>query len=126
MKLFSLTVRKHYKKADPLPSEADFQVVMESLGAFLQQHVFEDDKHIKGGVHMHGVLNLPNNFLRKRLLVKGFNMKMDPIFDINGWVKYMEKDKRLRLEVLDELKIQEYNDQYDAEGSEPDTEIEDL
>ncbi len=106
MQNFAITIRKHGCFLGKI-RESDYDIVIDHLGGFLVQHVFERDK-TKDHCHMHGVLALPSGYLRKKLTLRGFNMKFVPIFNMAGWLAYMAKDPELRDTVRLELFIQDY------------------
>lgn len=91
---YSITARKHAKKTAKV-TESDYERLLAHLGTYLQNHTFEMDK-TKSHVHMHGILGLPKGFLRKKLCLEGYNLRMDPIYDFQGWEKYIQKDQKLQ------------------------------
>lgn len=46
----------------------------------------------KGKTHYHGILYLEKGFYRKRILVKGFHIKLKEVTDKSGWIRYIHKD----------------------------------
>lgn len=91
---FAVTARKHAKKTAPV-TESDYERLLAHLGTLLQHHTFENDKN-KPHVHMHGILGLPKGYLRKKLTLEGYNLKIEPIYDFQGWEKYIHKDQSLQ------------------------------
>jgi len=47
----------------------------------------------KGRVHIHGIVLLRKGFLRKKLIVPGFNCHLSEILNEDGWMKYCDKDQ---------------------------------
>lgn len=63
----------------------------------LHKWVYEDNVK-EPGVHIHGVLRVPKGYFRKRLCpVNGsYHVKLVKITDLEGWIRYMRKDKIFR------------------------------
>lgn len=97
-KSWAVTVRKHAKKTETI-TETDYNDWIQKAGPLLQYHVFEEDKG-KPHVHLHGILNLPVNYFKKKLTLKGYNTKIVEIFDLQGWLEYCKKDLNLRTKVI--------------------------
>lgn len=47
----------------------------------------------KSKLHIHGIIVLRRGFYRKKLCVQGFHMKLELIYDDNGWETYITKHK---------------------------------
>lgn len=60
-----------------------------SLGCSFKQNEFEEPS----GLHMHGVVLIPDGFNFKRLRYRGWHFLLVEIYDYQGWIKYIEKDK---------------------------------
>lgn len=45
-----------------------------------------------GKLHYHGIIYLEKGFYRRRLLCRGYHMKLVEIYDRAGWLRYIEKD----------------------------------
>lgn len=45
--------------------------------------------------HYHGILYIPKGFYRKKLMMKGYHLKLEELFDRKGWMKYITKDATL-------------------------------
>lgn len=41
-----------------------------------------------GILHYHGILMLSKNYFRRRLIVHGFHMKLDKLYNKKRWLKY--------------------------------------
>jgi len=50
------------------------------------------EKDSLGKNHYHGIFYLDKGFYRKRLIIKGFHIKLEQIYDKAGWIKYIHKD----------------------------------
>jgi len=50
----------------------------------------EQDK--MGAPHWHGIVTIPKNLYRKKLEKQGVHLKLCPITDREGWIKYCRKD----------------------------------
>lgn len=86
----------------------------------LHKYVFEDNKS-ESGVHLHGVIRIPKGYYRGRLIPSGgaYHVKLEKITDMEGWIRYMQKDQNFRENVfaISNLKSQCESD------SEPDEQI---
>lgn len=74
------------------PTREDYTVVVDRFlnYGFISNLVEEKDP--SGRLHIHGTIQLRKGFLRKRLIVKGFHLKLVEIFDQKGWDAYCSKD----------------------------------
>jgi len=52
---------------------------------------YEIDSNDK--LHVHGIIMLQKGFLRKRLCLQGFHVKLEEIYDENSWLRYINKTK---------------------------------
>jgi len=105
MESFALTVRKQAKVTEQV-TEADFDPIIKRMGKKLMRYVFENDK-TKDHKHLHGIVELPKGYFHGHLMIRGFHTHFEPIFNLEGWVKYMEKDSELRNKTSFDLIIQE-------------------
>lgn len=64
----------------------------EDLGLSVTNNVFEH----KGGVHVHGVMQVPKGFKLRRIRVRGWRIQLDEIYDMAGWQAYLAKEQILR------------------------------
>lgn len=104
MRDYAITIRKHSKKNAKV-TEKDYDSVIMHLKQYMQYYVFENDKG-KDHVHLHGLITIPANMFRKKLLLDGFNMKIVAITNSKGWLDYCNKDKRYRKKISFELEVQ--------------------
>lgn len=63
----------------------------------IEHHYPERDS--QGKIHYHGVIYVPKTFYRKRLEFKGFHLKLEQIYDLQGWIRYITKDQ-LKIELF--------------------------
>lgn len=105
MESWALTIRKQMRVSDTV-TEADYEPIISLMGTKLIRHVFEKDK-AKDHKHLHGIIELPRNYFRSKLMLKGFHTHFVRIYNIDGWVKYMEKDQEFRQKVSFDLWVQD-------------------
>lgn len=60
---------------------------------FIKDIESEDDSN--GRVHIHGIILLRKGFYRKRLTTPGFSIRLDEIYNEQGWVNYIYKGKMI-------------------------------
>lgn len=85
-------------------SDYDFVLNIFSKHGNVTDHCYELDK--LGIMHIHGIIELPKNFHRKRLCINGYHVKIKEVYDYLGWVEYLSKDqpkKQLPSETLKDL-----------------------
>lgn len=44
------------------------------------------------GIHMHGIIRIPTDVSLNRFRVRGWSIKLEEIYDYQGWLKYINKD----------------------------------
>jgi len=59
------------------------------LGCYFEKVTFE----YTAGLHMHGVIIIPKNTSLVRFRVRGWSIRLDEIYDYNGWIQYINKDQ---------------------------------
>lgn len=57
----------------------------------LEHSYSERDSHNK--LHYHGVMIIKKGFYRKRLECQGYHLKLEEIYDMDGWFRYITKDQ---------------------------------
>lgn len=62
----------------------------------VKEAVLERDS--KGKLHVHGIATIKKNFYRHKLGVHGFNMKLDEIYDEQGWERYLHKQFKQKVD----------------------------
>jgi len=58
------------------------------LGVDFKKIVFEKTS----GLHMHGIILIPRNLSLTRFRVRGWSIKLEEIYDVEGWLRYLYKD----------------------------------
>jgi len=69
----------------------------ESLGCKVDNKVFEKT----AGLHMHGIIRVPINLSLMRFRVRGWSIKLEELYDLDGWIKYINKDQVIDDEYID-------------------------
>jgi len=59
-----------------------------TLGVDFKKIVFEKTS----GLHMHGIILIPRNLSLTRFRVRGWSIKLEEIYDVEGWLRYLYKD----------------------------------
>lgn len=85
---------KHSVKYTP-SSYDDILSMWRALGCVIETKYYEDDK--SGRCHVHGIVNIPKNLLRKRMMRVGLHCKLERIYDRGGWISYIRKAQPKRL-----------------------------
>jgi len=63
----------------------------------------------KGKLHLHGIINIPKECYRKKLLPNGLHMKLKMLFNEQGWDEYITKDQRKKTVQPPDMDFYEYN-----------------
>lgn len=74
-------------------ASADYDPFFDKLNSYsikVEYKVPEADS--KGKLHYHGIIYLKKGFFRKRIMVKGFHVKLVELYNRDGWIKYISKD----------------------------------
>lgn len=91
MDLFSFTAKINVSRFfNVKPSDYDtlFSLWVK-MGCIIQTKVYEDDN--SGRCHVHGIIEIPKGLFRKKIMMNGVHIKMDPIYDKSGWLEYIRK-----------------------------------
>lgn len=56
----------------------------------IQESVFE----YEGGIHMHGIMEIRKDVNFKHFRVRGWNIKLEELYDVDGWRHYMLKHQK--------------------------------
>jgi len=67
------------------------QKFVNKLNCKLESYVFEE----KGGLHMHGILDIPKTVDKKRFRVRGWHWYMEELYNYAGWRQYMLKEQHI-------------------------------
>lgn len=87
---WGFTYRKLHNIANA--TRDDYLNVIKRLRFFdpYMDHVFEEQPVL----HIHGVITLPKGFMRARLIEPGMSMKLEEIYDMLGWISYINKQQQ--------------------------------
>lgn len=106
MTSYAFTLRKTSTKKGQ-PTQQDYQVHIDNLclttKSLKKEVVFERT----GGLHMHGVLEIPKTVNMYKFRVRGWKMHLEEIWDFDGWKRYMAKEQILKF-YEDDLSEQEH------------------
>jgi len=93
---FAFTLRKtNLKKGQPTQNDYHLHLnkMISSTNSILDRFVFEQT----GGLHMHGILQVPKDRNMIKFRVRGWKMHMVEIYSRDGWIQYMQKERLLEL-----------------------------
>lgn len=45
-------------------------------------------------LHIHGIIEIPKGFYRKKICMKGLHVKLEELYDPAGWLRYIRKDQK--------------------------------
>lgn len=48
----------------------------------------------KGKLHYHGVMQIPKSVRRTKLVIKGLSIRLDEVYNMEGWLNYIKKDQK--------------------------------
>lgn len=86
--LFGFTVKDNRQDVTDYDSFMDRAKRME---CDIQEYYPEKDS--KGRLHLHGIISIPKGFYRKKLMMSGLHLKLEEIYDIDGWRRYCKKSQ---------------------------------
>lgn len=95
MNYYALTLKKNVPK-NVTCKRSDYDVIWKTFEKYDVQtrHLqWELDRSLR--LHYHGVVILPKNFYRRKLMLEGFHLNLLPLRtmdDYNRWVRYCYKD----------------------------------
>lgn len=78
--------------SDPMHYAIDYKMHIQKLcskGPELKDMEFETTS----GLHCHGIFIIPEGFNMKLLRVRGWHLMIEEIYDEDGWIRYIRKDK---------------------------------
>ena len=103
---WAFTLRKtSTKKGNPTQGDYDDHIIKLIANTEVSQTKWCFER--KGGLHMHGILEIPRFFNMKRFRVRGWKMHLEEIYDLIGWHAYMAKEQLIKIHE-DELSEQEH------------------
>lgn len=90
---WACTIRKHAKKVDKVTDD-DYVTCLKHIRSqvTIEDLVYEYDKG-KDHSHVHCTLKIPKGYFRGKLRCPGFNLKLKPVTDLEGWLKYCHKEQ---------------------------------
>lgn len=97
---FAFTYTHNHKKSENVKYNLNPEVytpvfdLLRKKGRVID-YVFETQP-VSGALHIHGYALLPKGTRYTSLVVKGFNSHWKIVDDLEGWIKYMDKDQNLR------------------------------
>lgn len=115
-KAFAYTVKALGTDKDP-----NYDLFFNKLDRFNIQVEFKvSERDSKGKLHYHGILYIDKGFFRRRLTTRGYHIKLDEIYDREGWLRYIHKEVNIeRLfnlkSTLDELIYEVTNNEAEME-----------
>lgn len=76
------------------PTKEDYESVLARFNVygFVKCHAFEDDS--TGRLHIHGIVLLRPGFWRKNLCFDGYHTKLELVYNEQGWLRYISKDRK--------------------------------
>jgi len=90
-KRFAYTMRK--VKNPQLVTETTYvnqlNYFRSNLQCIVDEVVFENTS----GLHVHGIIRIPVDVSLTRFRVRGWSIKLEEIYDVKGWTKYIHKDQ---------------------------------
>lgn len=61
----------------------------------------------KGRYHLHGIISIPKGFYRKKLVMPGLHLKLEEIYNLIGWTKYIKKDQPRDNDSIESIQTEE-------------------
>lgn len=52
------------------------------------KYMYKETGYIRSKLHLHGTIELPEEFYRKKLCIPGFHLKLVKLYDEDTWIKY--------------------------------------
>lgn len=82
---------------------------LSNFGIEIEYKVGETGKQKK--FHYHGILYLEKGFFRKKLCLQGYHLKLKPIYNKKGWLRYIHKDVKEKIKHIKKVPTeQDWND----------------
>lgn len=123
MQSFAITIRKLQAPREPLDYVQYHAHILKSNPTLrFTSHVFEKNKNGHDGGHIHGIIEIPTGYYRKRLCLTGYHVKLVKITDLKGWIQYMKKDQSLFKKIENHMGQLKYEDKEDYEPTEEEQE----
>lgn len=123
MQSFAITIRKLQAPREPLDYVKYHAHILKSNPTVkFTTHVFEKNKNGHEGGHVHGIIDIPTGYYRKRLCLNGYHVKLVKITNLKGWIQYMKKDQSLFKKIENDLGQLKYEDKDEYEPTDSDQE----
>lgn len=91
---YAITYRCHKKKDADERDLMEYMAYLITKGAIIEELYFEKDNETTyKGLHAHGIIKLTKRFYRKKLMKEGYHLKLEELYDIEGWRKYIKKSQ---------------------------------
>lgn len=98
------------------PSLEDYYEVMHRFRKFGDVQMMTEEYDSKNKLHIHGIVLLPKKgFYRRKLMVHGFHIKLEEIYDRRGWIHYITKDQRFQQAFADVMPMLNINADLNAD-----------
>lgn len=92
---YAFTLRKTSTKKGQ-PTQEDYQVHIDTLCLTTKSYKKEVVFERTGGLHMHGILEVPKRCFMNKFRIRGWKMHLEEIYDYDGWKRYMAKEQVLK------------------------------
>lgn len=89
---YAITMRKT-TKPDKV-NESTYINQMNYFKSYLGAHFETVRFELTGGLHMHGIVSIPKSANLVRFRVRGWSIRLEEIYDLDGWNKYINKDNK--------------------------------
>lgn len=97
---YALTLKRTKHKKSPF-EEGDYLIHLSKLmtrGLRMRSYYFENT----AGLHLHGIVELPDGYNFKLLRVRGWHCYLREIYDEQGWMDYIQKEQNVREPLYEE------------------------
>lgn len=98
---YAFTLRRTYLKKGA-PTEDDYFKHLEKFVNKGLCTIIDSCFEFTSGLHMHGILEIPKTIPIIHFRVRGWSMKLEELYNPDGWRYYMMKDQKCRQEQDDE------------------------
>lgn len=95
---YAFTLRRTNLKKG-LPTEDDYFNHLEKWSRLGLCIVIDSVFESTAGLHMHGILEIPKKQNLKVFRVRGWNIKLEELYNEDGWRFYMLKDQKCREDI---------------------------
>jgi len=103
---WAFTLRKtSTKKGQPTQGDYDDHIIKLIANTPVSQTKWCFER--KGGLHMHGILEIPRGYNMLKFRVRGWKIHLEEIYDLIGWHAYMAKEQLIKIHE-EELSEQEH------------------